>query len=49
LLTPDHEVFGRDVYLATAISFLGVVIITASVDALPLPDGVKTFLNWRWP
>jgi len=49
LLTPDHEMFGRDVYLATAISFFGVIIITASVDALPLPDGLKTFLNWRWP
>jgi drug/metabolite transporter (DMT)-like permease len=49
LLTPDHEVFGRDVYLATAISFLGVVIITASVDVLPLPESVKSFLNWRWP
>lgn len=49
LLTPDHEMFGREVYLATAISFLGVVIITASVDALPLPDAVKSFLNWQWP
>jgi drug/metabolite transporter (DMT)-like permease len=49
LLTPDHELFGRDVYLATAISFLGVIIITASVDVLPLPETVKTFLNWRWP
>ena len=49
LLTPDHELFGRDVYLATAISFLGVVVITASVDVLPLPEAVKSFLNWRWP
>ena len=49
LLTPDHEMFGRDVYLATAISFLGVVIITASADALPLPDAVKSILSWRWP
>jgi drug/metabolite transporter (DMT)-like permease len=49
LLTPDHEMFGRDVYLATAISFLGVIVITASVDVLPLPEAVKPFLNWRWP
>jgi drug/metabolite transporter (DMT)-like permease len=49
LLTPDHEMFGREVYLATAISFLGVVIITASADSLPLPDAVRAFLGWQWP
>ena len=49
LLTPDHEMFGREVYLATVISFLGVVVITASADSLPLPDAVKAFLGWQWP
>jgi hypothetical protein len=49
LLNPDHEMFGRDVYVATVISFLGVVLITASADALPLPESVKAFLTWQWP
>jgi drug/metabolite transporter (DMT)-like permease len=49
LLTPDHEMFGGDVYLATAISFIGVIVITASADTLPLPEAARAFLGWQWP
>ncbi len=48
-LNPDHEVFGRDVVAATAISFLGVVALSASAEILPLPPVWSAFLAWRWP
>jgi hypothetical protein len=37
LLNPEHEVFGPDVIWATAVSFLGVIALTASTEVLPLP------------
>jgi drug/metabolite transporter (DMT)-like permease len=48
-LNPQHEVFGPDVIVATAVSFLGVVVLSASVDALPLPAPWQEFLSWHWP
>jgi len=48
-LNPDHEVFGRDVVAATALSFVGVLALSASVEALPLPPAWSAFLAWRWP
>lgn len=48
-INPQHEVFGPEVVLATALSFLGVVVLSASADALPLPAGLAAVLNWHWP
>ena len=48
-LNPEHEVFGSDVVAATAISFVGVVALSASVELLPLPPAWSAFLAWHWP
>ena len=48
-LNPDHEVFGSQVIAATAVSFLGVVVLSASLEALPLPPEWLAALNWHWP
>jgi drug/metabolite transporter (DMT)-like permease len=49
VLNPDHEVFGPEVVFATVVSFLGVLVLTASVDSLPLPQAWLAFLSWQWP
>jgi drug/metabolite transporter (DMT)-like permease len=53
LLNPQHEVFGGSVILATVVSLAGAVALTLSTDVvqslIPLPEGVVTLLNWRWP
>jgi drug/metabolite transporter (DMT)-like permease len=53
LINPQHEVFGGRVIVATIASLVGAVALSVSTDvvqgALPLPDGVVAFLNWRWP
>lgn len=46
ILNPQHEVFGSEVFLATAVSFLGVVVLS---DAIPLPQSWAPVLNWQWP
>lgn len=52
-LNPEHEVFGGSVVAATAVSLLGAIMLSLSIDAvqsiLPLPDGVAHVLNWHWP
>ena len=48
-LNPEHEVFGPDVIWATAISFVGVLALSASADMLPLPASWAAFLRWQWP
>jgi drug/metabolite transporter (DMT)-like permease len=48
-LNPEHEVFGPDVIWATAISFVGVLALSASADILPLPASWAAFLSWHWP
>jgi drug/metabolite transporter (DMT)-like permease len=48
-LNPHHEIFGPQVLVATAISFLGVVVLSISVDMLPLPPAWSAGLNWHWP
>jgi drug/metabolite transporter (DMT)-like permease len=48
-LNPRHEVFGPDVIIATAVSFVGVIVLSASVDSLPLPATWQGFLSWHWP
>jgi hypothetical protein len=46
-------VFGADIIAATAVSFLGVVVLSLSTDAmiasLPVPDTWMPFLRWHWP
>jgi uncharacterized membrane protein len=53
LINPQHEVFGGSVIAATAVSLLGALMLTVSIDwvqsLVPLPDVVVTLLNWRWP
>jgi drug/metabolite transporter (DMT)-like permease len=49
ILNPDHEVFGPEVVFATVVSFLGVIVLTASVEALPLPPALAAFFGWQWP
>jgi drug/metabolite transporter (DMT)-like permease len=48
-LNPQHEVFGPEVVIATAVSFLGVVALSLSLDILPVPDAWRPFLEWHWP
>jgi drug/metabolite transporter (DMT)-like permease len=48
-LNPEHEVFGPDVIWATAISFVGMLALSASADILPLPASWTAFLSWHWP
>jgi uncharacterized membrane protein len=48
-LNPRHEIFGPEVVAATAVSFLGVVVLSISVDALPLPAAWSALLAWHWP
>jgi len=49
VLNPEHEVFGPDVIWATAVSFLGVIALTASTEVLLLPPAWAAFLAWHWP
>jgi drug/metabolite transporter (DMT)-like permease len=48
-LNPQHEVFGTEIVVATAVSFLGVLVLSASADSLPLPASWTAFLGWHWP
>src|SRR5262249_24261976 len=48
-LNPQHEIFGPQVVIATAVSFVGVVVLSLSVDVLPLPPAWAAVLNWHWP
>jgi len=48
-LNPQHEVFGAEVMVATGLSFLGVLVLSASAESLPLPASWAAFLAWRWP
>lgn len=48
-MNPHHEVFGPKIIMATGFSFLGVLALTASMDIIPLPEGVARVMNWHWP
>ena len=48
-MNPDHEVFGRQIVLATLLSLLGVIVLSASLEGVPLPAAWAAFLNWHWP
>jgi drug/metabolite transporter (DMT)-like permease len=53
IINPQHEVFGGRLVAATVVSLLGALALSVSTDVvqtmLPLPDGVRAMLNWRWP
>jgi drug/metabolite transporter (DMT)-like permease len=53
LLNPQHEVFGRKVYLGTAVSLVGAVALSVSTDLVlsyvPLPDWAVAVARWQWP
>ena len=50
-INPDHEVFGGRVIWATAISLLGALALTVSIEfvleGLPWPDAVASILRWE--
>ena len=46
-LNPRHEIFGPQVMIATALSFLGVIVLSISVDALP--PAWSALFGWHWP
>jgi len=48
-LNPRHEIFGPQVLVATAVSFLGVVVLSISAEMLPLPAAWSALLQWHWP
>jgi uncharacterized membrane protein len=48
-LNPQHEVFGPQVIAATVTSFFGVIVLSISVDMLPLSPALAAWLNWHWP
>lgn len=57
VLNPQHEVFGRKVYLGTAVSLLGALALSLSTDVIldsigvraPLPDWVLGLVGWKRP
>ena len=53
LLNRDHEVFGRKVWISTAISLIGAIMLSISTEQaaaiLPLPDWLIAFLRIEWP
>jgi drug/metabolite transporter (DMT)-like permease len=46
-LNPRHEIFGPQVMIATAVSFLGVIVLSISADMLPA--AWSWLLDWHWP
>jgi uncharacterized membrane protein len=46
-LNPRHEIFGPQVMIATAVSFLGVIVLSISADMLPA--AWSWLLGWHWP
>jgi uncharacterized membrane protein len=53
IINPDHEMFGGRILAATVVALFGALALSISAETvqalLPLPDGVKAVLNWRWP
>lgn len=49
----DHEVFSGKVWVSTAVSLIGAVLLTVSTEQaaaiLPMPDWLITFLKIEWP
>ncbi len=53
LINRDHEVFGRKVWVSTAVSLIGAVLLSISIEqaaaVLPLPDWLVNVLKIEWP
>jgi uncharacterized membrane protein len=53
LVNPEHEVFGERLILGTAVSLIGAVALSVSLDEvgglIALPPSLATVLNWHWP
>lgn len=53
LLNREHEVLDNTVISATAVSIIGALLLSLSVDsviaALPLPSWLAAVLRWHWP
>ena len=48
-MNPQHEIFGPRVVVATGLSFVGVIVLSVSADALPLPAAWSAVFAWHWP
>jgi drug/metabolite transporter (DMT)-like permease len=48
-MNPQHELFGPRVTVATILSFIGVIVLSVSADALPLPPAWAAVFAWHWP
>ena len=48
-LNPEHEVFGGEVVMATILAFIGVIVLSARADVLPLPASWTALLGRHWP
>jgi drug/metabolite transporter (DMT)-like permease len=53
IINPQHEVFGGRIVAATVLSLLGALLLSVSTELVqslvPLPDWLRTALNWHWP
>jgi uncharacterized membrane protein len=53
ILNPQHEVFGGRIIAATIVSLFGALALSVSTELvqslLPLPDWLRSALNWQWP
>jgi uncharacterized membrane protein len=53
IMNREHEVFSGRIFLGTALSLLGVLLLSVSTDALlavlPLPSWLAPFAGWQWP
>jgi len=53
ILNPQHEVFGSNVYLGTAVSLIGALALSLSTELVlnyvALPDWLAAVARWRWP
>jgi drug/metabolite transporter (DMT)-like permease len=48
-MNPQHEAFGPAITFATLVSFVGVIVLSVSLDSLPLPPAWAAIFAWRWP
>ena len=53
LVNPQHEVFGPEVFIGTALSLAGVLALSLSTELVlslvPLPDWLVAAARWQWP
>jgi uncharacterized membrane protein len=53
IINPQHEVFGGRIIAATIVSLAGALLLSVSTELVqslvPLPEWLRTALNWHWP